>query len=81
MADDPDAYDVCRHLARYQQKNGYPMVVSSPELRLMDVTREYLDQLVTNGIVVIYPVFDGGIPVQVVLTEKGRRMAHAGRRR
>lgn len=77
----PDVYDVCRHLMRYHQKNGYPMLVNSPELGLMDVNREFIDLLVKNGIVTLAPVFEGGAPVRVLLTDKGRRMANTDRTR
>jgi hypothetical protein len=77
----PDVYDVCRLLKRYYQKNGYTMHVNSPELGLMDVTREFLDLLVKNGVVVLYPLYDGGVPVAIGLTEKGYRMATAERKR
>lgn len=76
-----DAYDVCRHLSRYRQKNGSSMNVTSPELGLLGVTREYLDELVKNGIVELYPLYEGGPLVKVALTDKGRRMALAPVRR
>ena len=77
----PDAYDVCRRLKRYHQKNGYTMRVNSPELGLMSVTREFLDLLVKNGIVEVLPLYEGGTPVAIGLTDKGYRMATAERKR
>lgn len=77
MTDAVDAYDVCRQLNRYHGKNGYTMRVSSAELGLMGVTREYLDELVKNDIVELFPLYEGGSLVGIALTDKGRRMAFA----
>ncbi len=71
----------CRRLKRYWQKNGYTMRVNSPELGLIGVTREFLDSLVKNGIVEVLPLYEGGTPVAIELTDKGYQMATAERKR
>lgn len=81
MTREPDAYDVCRHLKRYAEKNGYTMRLCPPELGLLGATRTYLDTLVKNGVVSIVPIIQGGEPVAVLLTDKGRRMANEPVRR
>ena len=82
MSDEPDAYEVCAFVRRYYRKNGY-----LPDVQMllgqMGASREYLDQLVENGIVNIIPLYESGPPTKVVLTEKGASMADkkaAGRR-
>jgi hypothetical protein len=73
-----DAYEICRHIKRYQQKNCYA------PLRAMVVhwcSEEFLGQLVANDIVKVLPLAEHGPSVAVVLTEKGSRMADAERRR
>jgi sulfur relay (sulfurtransferase) DsrC/TusE family protein len=67
---EPDAYEVCAFVRHYYRKNGY-----LPTVEMLGVTREYLDQLVENGIVNIIPLYEGGPPTKVVLTEKGATMA------
>lgn len=74
-----DTYEICRQLNRYRQKNGYSMRIFSPELALLGVTREFLDALVKNDVVMVLPLYLGGAPVVVALTEKGRRMATSGK--
>jgi hypothetical protein len=69
-----DAYDACVFVRRYYRKNGYLPAVSL-FLSQTGIDQEYLDQLVANGIVNIIPLYVGGPPTKVVLTEKGASMA------
>jgi hypothetical protein len=72
-----DAYAVARYVRHYGAKNGYaPRVADLP-----DCTAEDVGLLVKNGIVTVETIYDGGPPVAVVLTDKGRRMADERRRR
>jgi len=71
-----DAYEVCRHIRHYTQKNDY-----APARTMCGCSEGFLDQLVTNGVVEVLPLYEGGPPVKVVLTEKGFRMATSERRR
>lgn len=68
---EPDAYEVCRYVRHYRSKNG-----CAPRIGELTVPREFADLLVTNGVVEVRPLFEGGPPVAVVLTEKGERMAN-----
>jgi len=65
-----DAYAVCRYIRHYHEKNDY-----APARTMCGCSEEFLDQLVTNGVVEVLPLYEGGPPVKVVLTEKGARMA------
>ena len=69
-----DPYEVCRYIRHYRQKNGY-----APRRGECGCSEAFIDQLVENGIVEVLPLYEGGPPVGVVLTEKGARMAE-GRR-
>ena len=70
----PDAYSICRYIQRYHWKNGY-----APGLPLPGCDAAYVDKLVKNGVVQVLPLYQGGPPIRVVLTEKGRRMAARSR--
>lgn len=69
-----DAYAVCRYVLHYHEKNGYVATRDT-----LGISREYLDLLVKNGVVEFLPSYEGGPPVKVVLTAKGRRMAEERR--
>jgi hypothetical protein len=71
-----DAYDVCRHVRRYIQKNGY-----APTLGMLDCTTEEAAQLVTNGVLEGFSLYEGGPITAYRLTDKGLRMAEAPRKR
>lgn len=70
-----DAYEVCRYVRHYRAKNGY-----APSREELGCAPDFIDQLVANGIVELCPLYAGGPPVKVVLTEKGYRMAAAERK-
>lgn len=65
-----DAYKVCRYVKHYYEKNGY-----LPNALEMPCGNEFLKQLEKNEVVDVLPLYDGGPPVKVALTDKGRRMA------
>jgi hypothetical protein len=69
-----DAYDVCRYVQHYWRKNGY-----GPDTTGLEPF--FVEQLVQNGIIEVLPLYEGGPPVAMVLTEKGTRMANTERRR
>lgn len=71
-----NAYEVCRYVRHYQEKNGY-----APGREMLSTPALFLEQLVANGIIEVLPLYEGGAPIRVVLTEKGLRMANADRRR
>lgn len=66
-----DAYAVCRYVRHYHAKNGY-----APNREMCGCSSEFFDQLVENGVIEVLPLYEGGPPVGVVLTEKGARMAN-----
>ena len=70
-----DAYAVCRHIQHYQAKNGY-----APEPEMCHCSIAFIGQLVRNGVVEVLPLYEGGPPVKVWLTEKGLRMANTERK-
>lgn len=75
----PDSYEICRHIRRYHQKNGY-----APKRSEVDHWcggAEFVEQLIKNEIIEVLPISEHGPPVAVVLTEKGFRMATVERRR
>ena len=67
-----DAYEICRRIQRYVQKNGY-----SPKRDELEhwCAPAFLELLVLNEVVELVPLYDGGPLVCVVLTPKGARMA------
>ena len=65
-----DAYEVCRFVRRYRSKNGY-----APRAAELPCDAEFVQQLVTNGVVDVLPLHDDGPPVGIVLTDKGLRMS------
>ena len=69
-----DAYEICRHVKRYYEKNGY--TIKRSELGCSD---EFVDQLVANGVIELSPLSESGPLICVHLTEKGARMAAARR--
>jgi hypothetical protein len=71
-----DAYAVCKYIRHYTSKNGY-----LPRRGMVDCTKEEEDLLVKNGVIQILPLYEGGPPIAVALTEKGERMASGQRRR
>ena len=73
----PDAYSVCWYIRHYYEKNGYLPLRS----QLPGCDAAYVDKLVTNGVIEVLPYYEGGPPLRVVLTEKGRRMAARERTR
>ena len=76
MSDEPDVYAICRHVKRYHEKNGY-----APGREMIDCSDEFFEQLIKNDVLVIRPLYEGGTPVKVFLTDKGFRMANEERRR
>jgi sulfur relay (sulfurtransferase) DsrC/TusE family protein len=73
-----DAYEVCRYVRHYFEKNGY---APNREVLHAHTPALFLEQLIENGIIRELPLYEGGPPVLVVLTEKGHQMATAKRRR
>ena len=71
-----DAYEICRYVKRYHEKNGY-----APTLEMLNCDAAFADLLVNNGIIEVRPLYEGGRPIKVFLTDKGMRMATAERRR
>jgi len=69
-----DAYEICRKVRRYHEKNGYP-----PKRTELGCSPEFFEQLVQNGVVEVLPLYEGGSPVNVVLSEKGLRMSERRR--
>jgi hypothetical protein len=67
-----NAYEVCRFVRRYQAKNGY-----APKRSELSCTNEEVEVLIKNGVLEALPLFDGGTPIAVCLTDKGLRMAQA----
>jgi hypothetical protein len=67
-----EPYVTCRYVRHYHAKNGY-----APRVSELPCGEEYARQLQANGIIDVLPLYDGGPPVGVVLTEKGLRMAGA----
>lgn len=72
--EDVNPYEVCRYIRHYREKNGY-----APGRRECICSEAYLDQLIENGVVKVLPLYEGGPPVGVVLTEKGAQMAERRR--
>jgi hypothetical protein len=72
----PDPYAICRYIAHYHAKNGYALRVGC-----LGCVMEYEEKMVANGIIERLPLYEGGPPVAVVLTDKGLRMASAQRRK
>lgn len=73
-----DAYDICRQIRRYHQKNSYAPKRVEVEHWCGDA--EFFEQLIKNEVVEVMPIAEHGEPVAVVLTEKGFRMATVERR-
>ena len=67
-----EPYVTCRFVRDYQRKNDY-----APRVSELPCGEEYAKQLQANGVIEVLPLYEGGPPVGVVLTEKGRRMAEA----
>ena len=65
-----DAYAIARYVAHYRAKNGY-----APRPGLLCCSADEVEALVRNGVIEICPLYEGGPPVCVVLTDKGRRMS------
>jgi hypothetical protein len=65
-----DARAICRYVRHYQAKNGF-----APRAAQLGCEAAFLDKLVANGVLEILPLYDGGPPIAIVLTDKGRRMA------
>ena len=65
-----DAYDVCRTVRRYTQKNGY-----APTRSELGCTEEDVELLAKNGVLELLPLYEGGPLVKARLTSKGLRMA------
>lgn len=72
----PDAYEICRHVKRYHEKNAY-----APKRSELGAPDDFVDLLVKNGVIEILPITPNGPPVAVVLTDKGQRMAEANQRK
>ncbi len=68
-----DAYEICRRVQQYVQKNGYSP--KRDELTARWCTLKFLELLVLNDVVSLVPLYEGGPLVCVVLTPKGARMA------
>jgi hypothetical protein len=73
---DVDPYAICRHVAHYRARNGYALRTGQ-----LGCDAEYEEKLVTNGVIKRLPIYEGGPEVEVVLTDKGRRMASEERPR
>ena len=70
-----DAYEVCRRVKRYHEKNGYGPLRSE-----LGVSEEFVEALVKNGVISLYSFTESGPAIKVALTEKGYRMAESRRR-
>lgn len=70
-----DAYEICRFVKRYTEKNGCLPTVS----QLGEDAP--VAQLVSNGVVELRSLYEGGPAIKVALTDKGMRMARDTRRR
>lgn len=66
-----DAYEICRRIKHYHAKNGYSLRVDE-----LHCDKAYIEKLVSNGVIELRPVIEGGPPIGVVLTDKGLRMAN-----
>jgi hypothetical protein len=64
------AYAICRYVRHYHAKNGY-----APKRAELGCEAEFVDKLVANGVLRLLPLYEGGPPIAVVLTDKGSRMA------
>ena len=71
-----DAYEICRYVKRYHEKNGY-----APAPGMLDCDADFVALLVKNGIIEVHALYDQGAPAMVFLTDKGMRMATTERRR
>jgi len=65
-----DAYAICRYVRHYHEKNGY-----APDRSKLGCDDAFVALLIKNGIIEELPLYEGGPPVLVTLTEKGARMA------
>ena len=74
-----DAYEICRHIRHYHQKNSY--APKRAEVEHWCGSAEFFEQLIANDVVEVLPIAEHGAPVAVVLTEKGYRMATVERNR
>ena len=68
-----DAYEICRRVQQYVQKNGYSP--KRDELTARWCEPAFLELLVLNEVVELLPLYESGPLVCVVLTPKGARMA------
>ena len=71
-----DAYEVCRYVKQYHEKNGY-----APTPGMLHCDAAFVDLLIRHNVIEVRPLCEGGMPTQVFLTDKGMRMATAERRR
>lgn len=70
-----DPYEICRFVKRYYEKNGYLPTI--PELG----NDAPVSELVTNDVIQLVALYEGGPPCKVALTDKGMRMARDQRKR
>lgn len=65
-----EVYALCRYVRHYHAKNGY-----APRRADLACSQEVFDALVANGVLEVLPLYEGGPPIAIVLTEKGERLA------
>jgi hypothetical protein len=70
-----DPYALCRHVRHYHEKNGFAPLRSE-----LGCSEEEAEALIRNGILQVLPLYEGGPPIVVVLTDKGYRMAQEKRK-
>jgi len=73
-----DPYDICRQIRCYHQKNCYSP--TREQVVAWCGSAEFFEQLITNDVIEVLPLYPEGPLVNVVLTEKGFRMATVERR-
>lgn len=63
-------HQVCRYVRHYRAKNGY-----APTREDVGCDSAFFDLLVEGGVLEVLPLYEGGPPIGVVLTDKGLRVA------
>jgi len=64
------ARELCRYVRHYQAKNGF-----APVRATLGCTDAELTQLALLRLVELVPLYEGGPPVKIHLTDKGLRCA------
>jgi hypothetical protein len=62
--------ELCRYVRHYHAKNGY-----APDRGTLGCTPVELSELEARRLVEVYPLYEGGPRIKIVLTDKGLKLA------